>query len=183
MTVQLTTVQGIAYCDDQTAIKDYPSMTQQAAQTIDTALGRFGIVPQNAADFMAQVAAAGGMGVQAAVTSTTGFAPNTGWAVTTVRARKLGFGMAYLRLIVTYTGATALAPPADGNIGNQTILTVPSTWVPLEEVAISTGGTGPMWAGILQTTGVLQLGAFANAVAFPTNGQLSCAMTYRLATP
>lgn len=49
-----TPLYGIAYADTATALGDYPAVTQQAAQTIDAALARGGVVPPAAGDLTAE---------------------------------------------------------------------------------------------------------------------------------
>jgi hypothetical protein len=56
MTILRTTNYSIAYADADTALGDYPSVTQQVAQTLDAALGRGGIAPPDATT-QAQLAA------------------------------------------------------------------------------------------------------------------------------
>jgi hypothetical protein len=48
MTIHTTANYNVAYADADTPLADYPLVTQQAAQTIDTALGRGGIAPPDA---------------------------------------------------------------------------------------------------------------------------------------
>lgn len=54
MSILTTTLYGIAYADSATALGDYPTVTQQAATTIDAALARGGVVPPGAADLTAE---------------------------------------------------------------------------------------------------------------------------------
>lgn len=56
MTIHTTTNYGIAYADTDTALGDYPTVTQQVANTLDAALGRGGIAPPDATT-QAQLAA------------------------------------------------------------------------------------------------------------------------------
>lgn len=52
MATLLTKNFGIAYCDDQTQLKDVATVTQSAATTIDAALTRGGVAPPNAQDLV-----------------------------------------------------------------------------------------------------------------------------------
>lgn len=53
MTIQYTTNYGIAWADDQTALKDLGVVTQQVAASLDAAMGRAGYVPPDATTFAA----------------------------------------------------------------------------------------------------------------------------------
>jgi hypothetical protein len=54
VTIHTTPLYGIAYADTDTALADYPTVTQQAATTVDAALAAGGVVPPGAADLTAE---------------------------------------------------------------------------------------------------------------------------------
>jgi len=53
VTIQYTTNYQIAYADQQTALEDLATVTQQVAQSLDTAMGKAGYTPPDATDFAA----------------------------------------------------------------------------------------------------------------------------------
>jgi hypothetical protein len=54
--IQYTTNYHIAYMDDQTALADLDTVTQQVAQSLDTAMGQAGYTPPDATTFAALAA-------------------------------------------------------------------------------------------------------------------------------
>lgn len=100
--IAYTPALGIAYCDPDTALADFPTATQQAATTVETALKTRGLVTADVSDLIAAgwFADTG----QINITTTNGLA--AGWAVGSqgARYRKVGRWV-YVMLHLTATAA------------------------------------------------------------------------------
>jgi hypothetical protein len=140
VTIHTTPLYGIAYADTDTALADYPTVTQQAATTVDAALAAGGVVPPGAADLTAEAStrasadAALSTRVTALETATppawTAPALNSGWSNLTptttyhpFRYRKVGD---VLELSGTLAGAAA-----------GVFVTLPAGYRPLKTVQLA----------------------------------------------
>jgi hypothetical protein len=131
-----------------------------------------------------QFAAGSSMGtVVTEVTATAaGFTTSSGFSVTTLYARRIG-NMGYLDAVVTRTGA-AITVPADGNVANTQVFTVPTALRPALNVPMLSGATGPMTVGALTSAGAVNLQSIAPGASLATSATFQLgAMFYPLADP
>lgn len=94
------------------------------------------------------------------VTSTTGFTAASNWTLNTVRYRKIG-PLVELYLTITRT-TSAITVNASGNISNVAMLSaVPAAIRPTGTASGYTGNTGRLACATIDSTGAMELSAFA----------------------
>lgn len=132
-----TTAGGIVY-PDATDVPDIPADLQALAESVETEYTTGG----------------------AWVTATTGFTAASNWTLNTVRYRKIG-PLVELYLTITRT-TSAITVNASGNISNVAMLSaVPTAIRPTGTVTGYTGSTGRLACAALDSTGAMELSAFA----------------------
>jgi hypothetical protein len=95
-----------------------------------------------------------------------GFTTSSGFTVTTLYARRIG-GMGYLDAVVQRTGA-AITVPADGNVANTQVFTVPADLRPSINVPMVSGSGGSMAIGGLTSAGAVNLYSVAPGTSLAT---------------
>lgn len=93
-----------------------------------------------------------------------GFTPGTGFSLAWAKVKRLPGGMAALHAQVTRTGS-AITAPANGDITNAQIMTVPAGWVPIQSANTSWESSG--------SAGVLRMGSTIDITQMLPNGILS----------
>lgn len=117
--------------------------------------------------------------VTPASAASAGFTVQSGWSLTgDVRYRRHG-KVVYLYLYhVTRTGP-AITVDSKGDIGNSPIVQLPPALRPGTPVALSSGATGRVGAGYIDTsTGIITLAAVGSATNITTNEMFSFGATY-----